>query len=49
MDEEIFKSAPYQRVFQYLRRYTGGANLDLFQFNQTVEGTSQECLQMILQ
>ena len=48
MDDNIFKSAPYQRVFQYLRHYTGGANLDTFKFNQTVEGTPQDCLQMIL-
>ncbi len=48
MDETIFKSAPYQRVFQYLRGYTVGVNLDSFQFNETVEGTCQEFLDMIL-
>ncbi len=48
MDETIFKSAPYQRVFQYLRNYTAGVNLDSFQFSEAVEGTCHDFLDMIL-
>ena len=50
MDDIEFKSEPYQRVFQYLRRYFFGSNLDSFCFNKNqVEGPVEECLKMILQ
>ncbi len=48
MDEEVFRSDAYQRVFQYLRGYTGGVNLDSFQYNGTTEGTCQDFLEMVL-
>ena len=50
MDDGVFKSEPYQRVFQYLRCFTRGANLDSFHFRKCeVEGPAQDCLQMILE
>ena len=49
MDDEEFKSNSYQRVYQYIRRFTTKQNLDSFSFNGCVEGTPQDCLEIILQ
>lgn len=50
MDEEEFESNSFQRVYQYIRRYTAGENLDNFSFKESsVEGTPQECLQQIVE
>ncbi len=49
MDDEEFKSNSYQRVYQYIRRFTAKQNLDSFSFNGCVEGTPQDCLEIILQ
>ena len=50
MDDIEFKSEPFQRVFQYLRHYSNGSNLDSFCFNKyQVEGPVEDCLKMILQ
>lgn len=49
MDDLEFKSDPYQRVYQYIRRHTAGQNLDLFCFSGAIEGTMPDCLQLLLQ
>ncbi len=48
MDDEEFKSNSYQRVYQYIRRFTAKKNLDSFSFNGCVKGTPQDCLEIIL-
>lgn len=50
MDEQEFFGDPYQRVYQYIRRYVAGQNLDLFSFTSGVtEESMQDCLQLLLQ
>ncbi len=49
MDDEEFQSNSYQRVYQYIRRFTSEQNLDSFSFDECVEGTTQDCLEIILQ
>ncbi len=48
MNDEEFKSNSYQRVYQYIRRFTAKQNLDSFYFNECVEGTPKDCLKIIL-
>lgn len=48
MDEGEFRSASYQRVFQYVRRHIAGSNLDTFSYQNTVEGTTEECVELLL-
>lgn len=47
MDEEEFKSAAFQRPYQYLTRFHNHSDLDVFTY-QGVEGSHVECLQMLL-
>ena len=47
-DEATFKSPPFQRVYQYLRRHEEGESLDSFLFNNGVEGNTYECLAVLL-
>ena len=47
MDLEEFENETFQRVYQYLRRYAAGTDLDRFSYQrQSVEGTPQDCLQI---
>jgi hypothetical protein len=48
MDDEEFKGASYQRVYQYIRRYTAGQNLDTFSYAGEVEGRPQDCAEQLL-
>ena len=48
MNEQEFQSDPYQRVYQYIRRHTAGRNLDEFTFNGVAEGSTQDCLEILL-
>ncbi|XP_064403130.1 E3 ubiquitin-protein ligase RNF213-like isoform X2 [Halichondria panicea] len=49
MDDNEFKGATIQRVYQYLRRHAGGHNLDTFSYQGgSVEGKVQDCLKIIL-
>nr|XP_043906230.1 E3 ubiquitin-protein ligase rnf213-alpha isoform X2 [Solea senegalensis] len=47
MDDEEFRSAAFQRPFQYLTRFHNHINLDVFTYTG-VEGSHIECLQMLL-
>ncbi|XP_034396196.1 E3 ubiquitin-protein ligase rnf213-alpha isoform X2 [Cyclopterus lumpus] len=47
MDDEEFKSAAFQRPYQYLTRFHNHNDLDVFRY-QDVEGSHVECLQMLL-
>uniref|UniRef100_A0A8C4HAD0 RING-type E3 ubiquitin transferase n=1 Tax=Dicentrarchus labrax TaxID=13489 RepID=A0A8C4HAD0_DICLA len=47
MDDEEFKSAAFQRPYQYLTRFHNHSDLDVFTC-QGVEGSHVECLQMLL-
>ncbi|CAJ1075083.1 E3 ubiquitin-protein ligase rnf213-alpha [Xyrichtys novacula] len=47
MDDEEFRSAAFQRPYQYLTRFHNHSDLDVFTF-QGVEGSHVECLQMFL-
>ncbi|XP_041633633.1 E3 ubiquitin-protein ligase rnf213-alpha isoform X2 [Cheilinus undulatus] len=47
MDDQEFRSAAFQRPYQYLTRFHNGINLDGFTY-QGVEGSHVECLQMLL-
>ena len=49
MDLGEFRSATFQRVYQYLRRHLGGFNLDTFSYLGTVEGSPADCLKIVLQ
>jgi retron-type reverse transcriptase len=49
MDDGEFKSCSYQRVYQYIRRFTAGQKLDNFSYPGTVEGTPQNCVEQLLQ
>ena len=49
MDKQEFESPHYQRVYQYLRRHIGNINLDRFSYIGNVEGTTSNCLEIILQ
>ncbi|KAG3268325.1 hypothetical protein H1C71_021321 [Ictidomys tridecemlineatus] len=49
MDEREFRSATFQRPFQYLKRFHQKQNLDTFQYQEgSVEGTPGECIQHLL-
>ncbi|XP_053231504.1 E3 ubiquitin-protein ligase RNF213-like isoform X2 [Podarcis raffonei] len=49
IDQEVFRSEAFQRPYQYLRRSSRGDCLDTFQYKEgSVEGTPEECLQMLL-
>ena len=49
MDNRVFESDPYQRVYQYIRQHTLESNLNGFSFIKgNVEGTPQDCLEIIL-
>uniref|UniRef100_UPI00358DE57A E3 ubiquitin-protein ligase rnf213-alpha-like n=1 Tax=Myxine glutinosa TaxID=7769 RepID=UPI00358DE57A len=48
MDPNIFRSDVFQRPLQYLSRFKANANLDLFTFNNTVEGSPEGCLRTLL-
>ncbi|VTJ88973.1 Hypothetical predicted protein [Marmota monax] len=46
MDEREFRSATFQRPYQYLKRFHQKQNLDTFQYQAgSVEGTPGECIQ----
>lgn len=47
MDKEEYRSAAFQRPYQYLTRFHNHDDLDLFKY-QDVEGSQVECLQMLL-
>uniref|UniRef100_A0A3P8VZZ7 RING-type E3 ubiquitin transferase n=1 Tax=Cynoglossus semilaevis TaxID=244447 RepID=A0A3P8VZZ7_CYNSE len=47
MDDKEFKSAAFQRPYQYLTRFHNGINLDGFTYKD-VEGSHVQCLQMLL-
>ena len=50
MDDDEFHAPMFQRVYQYLRRYRAGINLDnpwLYQGN--CEGSKSDCLTHFLQ
>ncbi len=47
MDTQICESDAYQRVFQYLRCYSCGGNLDKLKFNETTE-SQYDCLKKLL-
>lgn len=47
MDDQEFRSAAFQRPYQYLTRFYNHADLDVFKY-QDVEGSPVECLQMLL-
>ena len=47
MDSTEFESPLYQRVYQYLRRYIGEYNLDTFSYAANVEGSPENCLEVI--
>ncbi|KAM8845445.1 E3 ubiquitin-protein ligase rnf213-alpha-like isoform 2-T2 [Spinachia spinachia] len=47
MDNEEFRSASFQRPYQYLTRFHNHNDLDGFRY-QDVEGSHVECLQMLL-
>ena len=49
MDTGEFESSPYQRVYQYIRRFVAGQNLDSFSYSGLVEGTPQDCVGQLLQ
>ena len=49
MDTGEFESSPYQRVYQYIRRFIAGQNLDSFAYSGLVEGTPQDCVGQLLQ
>ena len=48
MDVQEFESSTYQRVYQYLKRYNMKHNLDEFSYTGSIEGTQEDCLQIIL-
>ena len=49
MDQEVFENVTFQRVYQYLRRYAAGNNLDRFSYQRdSIEGTPQDCLKIFL-
>ena len=49
MDKDEFGSESFQRVYQYLRRHTAGANMDRFSYTKgSIEGNPCDCLQTIL-
>ncbi|XP_029293033.1 LOW QUALITY PROTEIN: E3 ubiquitin-protein ligase rnf213-alpha-like [Cottoperca gobio] len=47
MDDEEYRSAAFQRPYQYLTRFHNHSDLDVFKY-QNVEGSHVECLQMLL-
>ncbi|XP_034566958.1 E3 ubiquitin-protein ligase rnf213-alpha [Notolabrus celidotus] len=47
MDDNEFRSAAFQRPYQYLSRFHNHSDLDVFTY-QGVEGSHVECLQMLL-
>ncbi|XP_060883381.1 E3 ubiquitin-protein ligase rnf213-alpha isoform X2 [Labrus mixtus] len=47
MDDDEFRSAAFQRPYQYLTRFHNHSDLDVFTY-QGVEGSHVECLQMLL-
>lgn len=50
MDDHEFRSATFQRVYQYLRRHIiGNTNLDRFQYQGNPEGNPVDCLKIFLQ
>ena len=50
MDNKEFKRSSYQRVYQYLRRYSAGKNLDNFSFvGAEEEGSAEDCLELFLE
>lgn len=49
MDENNFRSRPYQFVYQYLQKYNARENLDNFSFQKTIHGTPRECLTFLIQ
>ena len=49
MNDEEFRSDHYQRVYQYLRLYSAGQNLDKFSYTPgSVENTPTECIDVLL-
>ncbi|XP_030005629.1 E3 ubiquitin-protein ligase rnf213-alpha-like [Sphaeramia orbicularis] len=50
MDDQEFRSAAFQRPYQYLTRFQKHANLDTFKYDseKRAEGSHVECLQMFL-
>ncbi len=49
MDIKEFKSDPYQRVYQFIRRYRAGKNIDKFCFQNATEGSADDCLELLLE
>ena len=50
MDETMYRSPAYQRVYQYLRRHIRQMSLDRFRYIRgSVEGSKEDCLEIMLQ
>ena len=49
MNDKEFRSNSYQRVYQFIRRYRAGKNIDEFCFENGVEGSAEDCLEMLLE
>ena len=49
MDVKKFKSAVFQRAYQYLRRHDQDMSLDVFSYtSKSIEGSPVECLHVLL-
>ena len=50
MNMKEFKSERYQRVYQYLRLYSGSkkGNIDHFRYSHNVEGNDKDCLKILI-
>ena len=49
MDDGIFRSARFQRVYQYLKRFSNYTNLAKFSYRfSSVEGNVPEALNLLL-
>ena len=47
VDTQEFETPSYQRAYQYLKRHDRGQNLDDFTYEQSIEDTHAECLEVI--
>lgn len=48
-DKNEFASPLHQRVYQYIRRYDAGVDLDTFSYEGRVEGTQDDYVNLLLQ
>ena len=47
-DSKVFRSHQFQRVYQYLSRYSAQQSLDNFNFTGKIEGEASNCLELLL-